>query len=84
MGLGEEIGEGGIALRLSDEFPVGREGVVHFQIPDGSFVSVRLEFLNARQEESGEYLIGCSFKNLKFEHKREIRTYVSARTETEH
>lgn len=82
--MGEQIGEGGISFVLPNEFPISRQAVVSFQIPDGSFICVRVEIRNARiDENTGHAVIGCLFKNLKFEQKREIRSYVSARTEAE-
>jgi hypothetical protein len=83
VGMGAEIGEGGVAFLLPREFPLETEGVVSFQIPDGSFICVRVEIKNEQLQSNGETLIGCSYKNLKFEHKREIRAYVSARSENE-
>lgn len=83
VGFSEEIGEGGLSLYLPKEFPMQKEAVISFQITDGSFVSVRVELKN-KAESNGRILIGCAFKNLKFEHKREIRSYVSARSEFEH
>lgn len=77
MGNGEEIGEGGLSLYLHQEYKVGEEAVVSFQIPDGSFVAVRVEVRNVRQLNLDRFLVGCVFKNLKFDHKREIRSYVS-------
>lgn len=83
MGVGDEIGEGGIALQVAQEFPMEKEAVVSFQLPEGSFVSVRVEIRNLQKLPGGQALVGCLFKNLKFEHKREIRAYVSARSEFE-
>ncbi len=84
VGTGNEIGEGGVAFELPMAFSEGDEGVISFQIPDGSFISVRVEIRNQKPSETkGENIVGCSYKNLKFEHKREIRSYVSARSEFE-
>ena len=84
LGTGDEIGEGGLSLRLQQDFPVGKEAVLSFQLPGGSFVCVRIEIRNAQKNSrTGQVLIGCLFKNIKFERKREIRSYVSARTETD-
>ena len=79
VGTGAEIGEGGMAIVLPKEYPMQSEGVISFQIPDGSFICVRVELRNLQEQGAEGYLIGCSFKNLKFEHRREIRSYVSAR-----
>lgn len=85
VGEGREIGEGGMAIYLPQDFELGREAVISFQIPDGSFICLRIETRSADfDSESGHFLIGCQFQNLSFDHKREIRNYVSARTEFEH
>lgn len=84
VGLGREIGEGGMALELPQKFEESREAVISFQVPDGSFICLRIETRSAQLDSgSGRYVIGCQFKNLGFDHKREIRAYVSARTEFE-
>jgi len=83
VGMGAEIGEGGVAFLSNTEFPLESEAVISFQIPNGSFVCVRVEIRNRQLDPSGDYLMGCIFKNLKFEHRREIRSYVSARSEFE-
>jgi len=79
LGQGQEMGEGGMSFFLPKLCQLAAEGVISFQIPGGSFISVRVEIRSSAQAEKGEYIIGCLFKNLKFEHKREIRSYVSAR-----
>lgn len=83
VGMGAEIGEGGLAFYSDRALPIDAEAVISFQIPDGSFVCVRIQIRNQQADATGGYLMGCSFKNLKFEHKREIRAYVSARSEFE-
>jgi hypothetical protein len=83
VGFGEEIGEGGLSIQLPKEFPIQKEAVLSFQLVGGSFVSVRVELRNITPTSNGGQLVGCAFKNLKFEHKREIRSYVSARPEFE-
>ncbi len=84
VGKGSEIGEGGLSLRLPASYPLEKEAVISFQIPHGSFICVRVEVRNAIKDKvTGEHIVGCAYKNLAFEHKREIRSYVSARTEVE-
>ena len=82
VGFGCEVGEGGLSLSLPHDFPLEKEAVISFLIPDGSFISVRVEIRNIARDNQrmGYRVIGCSFQNLKFENKREIRTYVSARS----
>ncbi len=85
VGMGAKIGEGGISFVLPKDFPLFHEGVASFQLPDGEFVCLRVEIRNSFQNPiSGKWTIGCAFKNLKFEIKREIRSFVSARTDLEH
>jgi hypothetical protein len=83
VNMGAEIGEGGLAFLSTHQLPLDAEAVISFQIPSGSFVCVRIQIRNQQPDPSGGYLMGCSFENLKFEHKREIRSYVSARSEYE-
>lgn len=81
VGAGCEVGEGGLSLSLPHDFPIEKNAVISFLIPGGSFISVRVEIRNIKRDETkmGHRVIGCAFQNLQFEHKREIRTYVSAR-----
>lgn len=83
-GNGVEIGEGGISFHLGQPFSEGRGVVVNFQIPGGAFVSVQAEIKNIRKDnKTGMFNYGVSFRTLKFDHKREIRAYVSGRSEFE-
>lgn len=86
VGAGCEVGEGGLSVSLPHDFPVAKEAVISFLIPGGSFISVRVEIRNIGRDDVriGHRVIGCAFQNLKFENKREIRTYVSARPDYEH
>jgi c-di-GMP-binding flagellar brake protein YcgR len=84
MGNGVEVGEGGLSFLLGQAFPEGRSVVVNFQVPEGGFVSVQAEIRHiTKDRKSGLFQYGVLFKTLKFEQKREIRSYVSARTEFE-
>ncbi len=84
VGSGFELGEGGLSVLLPDNYPVGKEAVLSFQIPHGSFICVRVEIRNSMvNKKTGLITVGFAYKNLTFEHKREIRSYVSARTELE-
>ena len=77
---GHEIGEGGLAFFLSEPLPEGALVVLNFQIPQGEFVSVKAEVKSIAQSDAGYNQHGCAFVNIKFNQKREIRTFVSART----
>lgn len=83
MVQGQEVGEGGLAFVASEHFEIGQMLVISFQIPHGAFVSVRAEIRNVREVGDGKVFFGCSFLNLKFEAKREIRTFVTARSAAE-
>ena len=76
------IGEGGISLHCDQAYQVGDELVVNFQIPNGDFVSIRSEIRSITAEDS-RYQMGLLFKNIAFSNKRQIRAFVSARTDAE-
>ncbi len=80
---GFEIGEGGLAFFSEEPLEEGVHLIVNFQIHEGSFMSVRGIVRNKR-EEAGRTVYGVSFENLKFEWRREIRNFVTARTSNEH
>lgn len=83
LSTGDEIGEGGLSFWSERKFKVGDLVVLNFQVPEGSFVSVRAEIRNmADSDQPGLWHYGLSFENLKFEKRREIRTYVTARSES--
>lgn len=77
---GIELGEGGLAFRSSEKYAEGDTIVLTFQIPNGSFVSTIPEVKTVGNEEDGKIKYGCFFKTIKFDHKREIRTFVSTRS----
>lgn len=82
MAHGSEIGEGGISFKTDRALRMGALVVISFQIPDGQFISVRAEVRN--QEKGGsEAVYGCAFDNLSFDRKREIRSFVTNRSENE-
>jgi len=76
---GYEIGEGGTAIDLDEPMPEGAMVVLSFQIPRGSFVVAMAEVRSCTKIKEAHYRAGCLFKNIRFEHKREIRTFESAR-----
>ena len=78
---GEEMSEGGVSFYSPRLFPIGEDAVISFQIPGGSLVSVRVEIRHTSTVVQNEqFLVGCLFKNLEFEHKREIRAFVSSQS----
>lgn len=82
MALSGEIGEGGMSLILPEALSEGSQLVINFKIPGGDFVSLRGEVRSAQAREEG-YNHGVSFQNIAFTHKRQIRAFVSARSESE-
>jgi hypothetical protein len=81
---GVEIGEGGLSFRLAQKLGEGKNLVVNFQVPEGGFISEQGEIRSLRDDlKPGVFLYGIFFRTLKFDAKREIRAYVSARTELE-
>lgn len=80
VGAGVEIGEGGLSLTLTHEIPADSHIVLSFQVPDSSFVTVRALVRDCREDGNGGFIVGCQFENISFEQKRQIRSYVSART----
>jgi hypothetical protein len=83
LARGVEIGEGGISFRAPQ--PNLKEGswlVITFRDPLGKFQSVRSE-IRSRKNKSNDIVFGCSFENLNFGVRRQIRTFVSARSESE-
>ena len=80
IGHSTEIGEGGISVSSDLLLTEGTCVLVNFQIPGGSFVSLRAMVRSTKKEEAGLITHGLSFENISFSSKRQIRAYVSART----
>ena len=76
-----EIGEGGMSFVTQMEILKGGLLVINVQIPRGSFMVAMAEAKNVTRNEDGTFRVGCQFRKVKFENKREIRAYVSARGE---
>lgn len=74
-----EIGEGGMSILSDYALTEGRELVLCFQIPKGTFVTLRglVKSVNAKQ---GVVVHGISFGEVPLTFKRQIRAFVSART----
>lgn len=83
VGTGEEIGEGGLAFWATRELAIGDRVVLSFQIPNGDFYCIQCEVRNQRESLNGAFNYGCSFLKLGFEGKRQIRNFVTARSESE-
>lgn len=78
-----DIGEGGISVLADQSMPVGTEVCVSFQIPGGGdFVSLRAS-IRVCKDEKGRFSHGLSFEDIAFGHKRQIRSFVSSRSESD-
>ncbi len=78
---GLDLGEGGLSFSSDLVFAQGMKLVLSFQIPMGSFLVVRAQVVRMQKDpESNRMMHGCSFLNVKFDNKREIRSFVSARS----
>jgi hypothetical protein len=78
---GIEIGEGGISIEGDVEMLGEAMIILSFQVPGSAFIAVRAEVVSSENVQSNRYRTYCSFKNIQFENKRMIRTFVSARGE---
>jgi hypothetical protein len=77
-----EIGEGGLSVIGDSALTEGFAVALTFQIPGGDFVSLRGTVRSCR-DENGRFLHGLSFENIPFSHKRQIRSFVSERSEND-
>ncbi|MFV8258560.1 PilZ domain-containing protein [Bdellovibrio bacteriovorus] len=79
-----EIGEGGMSIITDYVLTEGHEVVVSFQVPAGDFVFLR-GVVRSTQKKEGDHKVthGLSFNQIAFSTKRQIRAFVSARTDSE-
>ncbi len=79
------LGEGGLAFYLESKINIGSLIVVTFKIPGHNLVSIRGEVRNSKHETkiSNLYFHGIQFFKIPIEDRRKIRSYVSARLQTE-
>lgn len=77
-----EIGEGGMSIISDYVLTEGHELVVSLQIPSGDFVFLRAIVRSTRKREDSKVVHGLSFAEIAFSIKRQIRAFVSARTES--
>lgn len=81
MAVSGEIGEGGISVETDMVMTEGEPLVISFQIPGGSFVSLRGEVRSTNKaEKPGAVIHGLAFEHIDFALKRQIRSYVSSRS----
>lgn len=80
MAYSGEIGEGGMSVVTDMVLTENEPLVVSFQIPGGSFVSLRAEVRTIQKTEKPDTLvIGLAFTQIEFALKRQIRSFVSSR-----
>lgn len=77
-----EVGEGGMSILSEFVLTEGHELVVSFQVPGGEFVFLRA-LVRSTQKKEGDSRVthGLSFSDIAFAVKRQIRSFVSARTD---
>lgn len=73
-----EIGEGGMSILSEYALTEGRELVLSFQIPDGTFVTLRGQIKSVVAKD-GWVTHGIAFDQIPLAFKRQIRAFVSAR-----
>ncbi len=79
-----EIGEGGMSILSDYVLTEGHELVVSLQVPGGDFVYLRGVVRSTQKKEGDDRVThGLSFNQVAFSTKRQIRAFVSARTESE-
>ncbi|WP_374079375.1 PilZ domain-containing protein [Bdellovibrio bacteriovorus] len=77
-----EIGEGGMSILSDFVLTEGHELVVSFQVPGGDFVFLRGNVRSTQKKEGDQRVThGLSFNEIEFAIKRQIRSFVSARTD---
>jgi len=74
-----EIGEGGMSIIGEYALTEGRELVLSFQIPNGAFVTLR-GLIRSVTSQQGKAVHGIAFDEIPLAFKRQIRAFVSART----
>ncbi|MBK9321424.1 MAG: PilZ domain-containing protein [Bdellovibrionaceae bacterium] len=74
-----EIGEGGMSIVSEYALTEGRDLVLSFQIPNGTFVTLRGTIKSAIAVK-GFVTHGVAFDKISLPFKRQIRAFVSART----
>jgi hypothetical protein len=73
-----EIGEGGMSILSEYALTEGRELVLSFQIPEGTFVTLRGQIKSVVAKD-GLVTHGIAFDEIPLAFKRQIRAFVSAR-----
>lgn len=74
-----EVGEGGMSILSEFALTEGRELVLSFQIPRGTFAILR-GTVRSLSVKNGIATHGIAFEQIPLAFKRQIRAFVSART----
>ncbi|MCB0347502.1 MAG: PilZ domain-containing protein [Bdellovibrionales bacterium] len=84
IGIGNEIGEGGMLIETdqSIEMSEGATWLINFLLPSTGICIVKAEVRSSR-EKDGKYYYGLLFTNLDYDGKKGIREYISAKSEKE-
>lgn len=88
---GVELGEGGLSVRIADKdflknliVPEGEEGpqsmlaLVFFVPSSRVFTVVRAVVRSLKTQKDSGFVLGCQFIEVDFDHRREIRTFVTS------
>lgn len=75
-----EVGEGGISLNSEYIMDENQALVVTFMVPGGEPVSIRA-VIKSRNKSGSEFHYGLAFLDVDFRTKRQIRSFVSSRTQ---
>lgn len=82
LGLGREIGEGGMLFHIPIKMNEQDQMLLNFRIPEMEFCVVRCE-LRSKQTIDGKLYYGVQFLSLDYESKRSIREHIAAKTAEE-
>lgn len=75
-----ELSEGGLSFRSEYVFNVNKELLINFQIPGGEFAFLRA-IVKSTMKQNELVLHNLSFVDVPFQHRRQIRSFISERDE---
>lgn len=76
LGLGVEIGEGGLSFSSDSKIDVNKKLILNFFLSEKDFFSVRITLLNVLNTTK-TFTYGASFDDVSIALKRQIRAYVA-------
>lgn len=82
VGLGVEIGEGGMMFHIQEEISESHRLLVSFRVPNHGFVVIEANVRNTRHDQEG-FRYGIEFVDLAFENRRRIRDFIAEKTQAE-